>query len=238
MIPMIRRALFLLLLAGCQTAPEYSPATPPASGSLPPAAAAEQAVRYVIVPELSDIRFLVFRAGALARLGHNHVVEAKNIRGEIRLARDIRQSSFFIEMPVKDFQVDAEAARLDEGDEFLPLPDGEAVAGTARNMLGEKVLDAARYPTIAIRSVALHGPDWGMDITLRIGMHGVDRDLVVPTAVERSADRIVATAFFSIRQGDFAIAPMSVLGGALQVDETVKVRMRIVAVKGDSEDRR
>ncbi len=120
--------LSLLGLAGCQT----SSGTPghadnraaefPASRGLPPGAVPDNAVRYEVLAERSDIRFLVYRAGALARLGHHHVVQAKNVRGEILRAPDIRQSSFFIELPVKDFQVDAAAARMDEGGEFLPVP--------------------------------------------------------------------------------------------------------------------
>lgn len=224
--------LGLLCLTGCQTAPE-PPTTPlPASRTVPAATAAENTVRYQILADRSDIRFLVFRAGPMARLGHNHVVQAKNIRGEIRLAPDIGQSSFFIELPVKDFQVDAEGARLDEGAAFQPQPDDEAIAGTVRNMLGEKVLDADKYPTIEIRSLALNGPAWGMDVTLSISLHGVTREMVVPTAIESSGEQLVVTAFFAIKQSDFGIAPMSVFSGALRVDDTVKVRLRIVASKG------
>lgn len=226
--------LGLLCLTGCQTSPELPSAALPASRAAAPASAAENAVRYQIVADRSDIRFLVFRAGPMARLGHNHVVQAKNIRGEIRLAPDIRQSSFFIELPVKDFQVDADGARLDEGAAFMPQPDEEAIAGTVRNMLGEKVLDADKYPTIEIRSVALNGPAWGMDATLSITLHGVTREMVVPIAVDQSGERLVVTAFFAIKQSDFGIAPMSILGGALQVDDTVRVRLRIAAGKGGS----
>jgi hypothetical protein len=95
-----------------------------------------------------------------------------------RLAPELRRSSFSIELPVKDFLVDDAKARLDEGEEFSPQPDGEAIAGTATNMLGEKVLDAKKFPVIAIESVGFNGPDWAMDIALRIRMHGVEREIV------------------------------------------------------------
>lgn len=218
----------LLALAACQTVAQApSASVVEEAAALPRAPVDSQS--YVINDAQSDIRFLVFRAGPLARLGHNHVVQAKNIRGEIRLAKDIHQSSFFIELPVKDFLVDAESARLAEGAEFFPQPDADAIAGTLRNMLGERVLDAARFATIEIRSLALSGPAAGMDVALRIRLHGVERDMVVPTVVELSDGRIVASAFFSIRQSDFGITPLSVLGGALQVADTVKVRLRLVA---------
>ena len=221
----------LLGIAGCQTAPATPSGTLPPDRVIPAEAAPVSAVRYEILADLSELRFLVFRAGPLARLGHNHVIQARNIRGEIRLADDIRRSTFAIEMPVQDFLVDAEQARADEGEEFSPQPDGEAIAGTTANMLGEKVLDAARYPEIAIKSVAANGPAWGMDLTVRVTLHGTAREMTVPTALAINADTLVATAFFSIDQTDFGIAPMSVLGGGLLVDNSVRIRMRIVARK-------
>ncbi|MFT3850725.1 MAG: YceI family protein [Propionivibrio sp.] len=230
-LPAICLGLMLFCLASCQTQPEQRVAELHASRDLPRAAAVANAIRYEILPERSDIRFLVYRAGALARLGHNHVVQAKGIRGEIFLAPDVRQSQFSISLPVNAFQVDAEAARMEEGGEFRPMPDAEAIAGTTRNMLGEQVLDAANYPTVEISSVASTGPDWGLDVTARIRMHGVEREILIPAAIEYQRDTLVVTAMFSVKQSDFGIVPMRVLGGALQVDDLVRVRMRVVAGK-------
>jgi len=229
--------LTLIGLTGCQGAlverTEPAAQADSRAESQTPARVAAPAgtVRYGIVADRSQARFLVFRSGALARLGHNHVIQAKNLRGEILLAEDIHESRVRIEMAVKDFLVDEASARLDEGEDFASRPDDEAIAGTTRNMLGEKVLDAARYPSVEIESQALSGPPWGMDIALRIKLHGVEREMVVPTAIERSGDEIVATAFFAIKQTDFAITPLKVLGGALQVDDSIKIRLRIVAQK-------
>lgn len=221
--------LTLLSLGGCQTPPEIRAADVHPDRDPPLETIVENAVRYEILPEQSDIRFLVFRAGPLARLGHNHVIQAKKIRGEILLAPEIHRSRFFIEIPVKDFQVDDESARADEGNEFFPQPDEDAIAGTTRNMLGERVLDAANYPTIEIRSIGLAGPHWGLDVTARIRMRGVEREVLVPAAIDYQRDTLVVTATFTVKQSDFGIVPMRVLGGALQVHDPVKVRMRIVA---------
>lgn len=224
-------SLGMLCLSACQSLPAPRPEVPPAEQSLQNDRKNEEFIRYGIRPDLSDVRFLVYRAGPLARLGHNHVVQAKTLRGEILLAPDVHQSNFAIEIPVKDFQVDDADARLEEGGEFLPQPDEDAITGTTRNMLGEKVLDAAHYPLIEIRSGTLKGPRWGMDAAVKIKMHGVEREIVVPTAVEYENDKLIITASFSIKQSEFGITPMSVLGGALQVEDTVRIRMRIVANK-------
>ncbi|WP_298311982.1 YceI family protein [Propionivibrio sp.] len=228
---MVAGLSLLLILGACQTTTSDGSMALPAPSVRPAQLPAAQTVRYVIRPDLSELRFLVFRAGTLARLGHSHVVQANNIQGEIHLAQAIRQSSFSLVLPVADFRVDDESSRLEEGEEFAKLPDAEAIAGTTRNMLGEKVLDAARYPNIEIESLALDGPDWGPDIAVRIKLHGVEREMTVPTAIERNGEQLVVTALFSVNQSDFGITPLSGLGGAVQVANTLRVRMRLVARK-------
>ncbi len=219
----------LLCLGACQTPPEYPTPAVPAGPTLPPPTA--QATRYAIRSELSDVRFLVYRAGPLARLGHSHVVRPRTILGEMYLANDFHRSGFALVMPVADFQVDAAEARSVEGEEFAQPPDAEAIAGTARNMLGRSVLDAARYPQIDIRSVGLVGPAWAPDVTVRITLRGVERDMTVPVAIDYRDEQVAVTAVFEVNQTDFGITPLSVLGGALQVANTVRVRMRLVARK-------
>ena len=224
--------LALLALGACQSVPEQAPG---ALRTAPDAAerreAPANAVRYAIDPDRSDIRFLVYRAGPLARLGHNHVIQAKNVRGEIRFASEIRRSTFSITMPAKDFAVDEASARGDEGEAFAVQPDAEAIAGTTANMIGEKVLDGANYPNIEIESIDLNGPAWGPDARIRITLHGQTREMSVPIAFAAEGNRITVTTFLTIKQTDFGITPMSVLGGGLQVDDAIRIRARIVAVR-------
>ena len=167
----------------------------------------------------------------MASFGHNHVIQAKTLVGDIVLAEDFHQSNFHFAIPVADLQVDAAAARSAEGDEFAKLPDAEAIAGTTRNMLGSKVLDAAFYPQIEIRSVAVTGPAGAPDVTVRVKLRGVERDITMPLAIDYRDDQIAVTALFAIDQTDFGITPLSLLGGALQVANRVRVRLRIVARK-------
>lgn len=228
----LRSAAFfaaLLLSGACQTPSLPPPAAVPTGPTLPTAAPSAQATRYSIRSDLSDVRFLVYRAGRLAKLGHNHVIQARNIAGEIYLAADFHRSSFSLVVPVTDFRVDDPEARSVEGEEFATPPEAEAIAGTTKNMLGDKVLDAARYPQIDIRSVGLIGPAWAPDVTLRIKLRDVERDITVPVAIDHRDGQIAVTAVFEIKQTDFGITPLSVLGGALQVADTVRVRMRVVA---------
>lgn len=221
-------ALFLsaLLLAACQTAAVVKP--PPVLAPLP-ALVTQGTQHYSIEPALSEVRLLVYRAGPLAAFGHNHVIQATHIQGDIYLGADLQHSGFTLILPVKDFRVDAPQARALEGSDFLKQPSAQAIQGTYTNMLGAGELDAGAYPDIRIRSVGFVGPTWQPDATVRITLHGVARELTVPIALEHCGSQLIATGAFQIKQSDFGIRPFSILGGGLQVADSVKVRFRLVA---------
>ena len=222
--------LIALWLAACTT-----PAPPPPADTRAPVAPlavpAPDALRYRVASARSDVRFVVYRAGRLASLGHNHVIVARQIDGEVALAPDLTRTQFSLRLSVAAFAVDPPEARRDEGEGFAVQPSAEAVAGTRRNMLGERVLDAATHPEVRIDAVAVRGALPTPTVTVRLTLRGVARDVEVPVTVARDDDTLTATAAFDIRQTDFGITPMSVLGGALQVADAVTVRMRLVATR-------
>ena len=226
--PLACLILSTALLAGCQTAPALKPA--PVLAALPPLPT-QNTAHYSIRAGLSDVRFLVYRAGPLAGFGHNHVIQATHIKGDVYLGADLQHSGFTLTLPVKDFRVDAPAARAVEGPDFAAQPSRQAIQGTYDNMLSAGELDAAEYPDIRIRSVGFVGPEWAPDATVRIELHGVQRDLIVPMALEHCGEQLIATGTFQIKQSDFGIRPFSILGGGLQVADTVKVRFHLVAQK-------
>jgi polyisoprenoid-binding protein YceI len=220
-----------LLLAACQTAP-VSVGAGSSAPTLPLPAPAAGAVHYAVDPARSDVRFLVYKAGPLASVvGYDHVVRAHGIQGDVYLASDFAASSFSLTLPVKDFSVDAPDDRSVEGPDFAPQPSPQAVQGTTEHMLGAEELDADHYPEVHIQSVHLVGPEWGPDATIRITLHGTERDLTVPIALTREGDDLVATGSFEIVQSEFGIKPHAALGGGLAVDDLVRVRFRITAHK-------
>ena len=224
----LRLAALVALLAACATPAEFR-ALPADTTPLRPPAAASQATRYTVDAERSEIRFLVFRDGPLSALGHNHVIQAKGVVGEIDLAAEFAQSRFWLSIPVSGLVVDAAAARAEEGEQFASTPDAGAIASTTKNMLGDRVLQAGQYPRIEVRSVALGGPAVAPTLTVRIKLGPAERDLAIPVAIDYRDQEIRVTAQFEIKQSDFDIAPFSVLRGAIRVADTVKVRLRIVA---------
>ena len=227
-------ALSVLLAGGCQRAPVETPHAPtlPPLPAYPPAGA----VRYVLDAAESDLRIVVYRGGPLAQFGHNHVLRAGDLRGEVYLASEFHRSAFALEFSPAGLIVDPPDARAAEGPDFASEPSPEAVAGTRDNLLGPRVLDVERFPLITLRSVALAGGEDTAVATVRVGLHGIERDLGFPVTVSRRTDRIVAEGTLRLSTPDFGIPSFTVMGGGLRVEEEVTIRFRIVAEK--PEDRR
>ena len=199
-------------------------AAPVVAGAKVPA----DAPRFLVNPEASEIRLLVFRAGPLARFGHNHVISGR-VHGEIHAGERAAESGFRLEIPIESFIVDAPAARVEEGEEFASEVSEEARQATRDNMLGKDVLDAARQPLIEINSIALVGPRWNPTVLARATLHGTTRDLRFPAAVMQQGDLLTVVASFRVRQSDFDLTPFTMLGGGIQVRDAIDIRLRIVA---------
>jgi hypothetical protein len=196
----------------------------------PPAGAAA----YSIDSAQSELRLLVYRAGPMARLGHNHVILNRAIGGWVDAAARPESASFSLYVPVADFVVDDERARSEEGQDFSAEVPEEAKSGTRHNMLGTALLDADRFPVITLTSVGIK-PTPGatasgnLVATLTVGVAGHESTLVVPFVVEISSDRISAAGSVVLRQSDLGLTPISVMLGALQVQDEITVKFKFVA---------
>ena len=220
-------ALLLAALGACRPVPAPPPAAAEARTPLPEPAPGSR--RFAISAERSEVRILVYRAGPLAAFGHNHVIRAARIGGEVHVAPDPRRSVLSLELPVAAFEVDAPGARALEGEDFAEQPSAQAVAQTRENLLGPAVLDAAKHPEIRVHSLGIVGPDRAPEVLARVEIRGVQREVAVPLALELGDRQLAAAGSISVNQSDFGIQPFSVLGGGLRVADTLTLRFRIVA---------
>jgi polyisoprenoid-binding protein YceI len=216
--------LCALALSACQALPPA--VTAPAVA--PSAPESHIGKRYIVDPQESEIRLLVYRDGPMARFGHNHVMTGK-VRGEIYVSDGAAASSFRIEIPVGSFAVDAPALRAEQGEEFSASVSDQARKGTRDNMLGADVLDAAHYPTILIESGTLLGPRWSPDVTAHITVRGKTSELEFPAAVFEQPGSLTVIAAFRVLQSKLGITPFSILGGAIRVRDAIDIRIRLVA---------
>jgi YceI-like protein len=204
--------------------------SPPMGEGVEPARPPAGPAAYSIDAAQSELRLLVYRAGPMARLGHNHVILNRAVGGWVDAAARPESASFSLYVPVADFVVDDVRARSEEGEEFSAEVPEEAKSGTRRNMLSAAVLDAERFPVITLTSVGItQVPEGNLTATLTIGVAGHESTLAVPFTLESSRDRISAAGSVVLRQSDLGLTPLRVMLGALQVQDDITVRFRFVA---------
>lgn len=162
----------------------------------------------------------VHRAGAFARLGHDHVVASHNVSGYALMAEGLAD----LYVPLEQLVVDEPKLRTEAG--FDTQPSQEDITGTRRNML-EKTLDSGHFP-YALIHVARADADRPA-VNVSITLHGMKRSYEVPAQIETVAGGIAVSGKMSFNQTDFGITPISILGGVLQVQDKLDLRFHILA---------
>ena len=177
----------------------------------------------------------VYRAGTLARLGHDHVVAARKIEGFV-LSRDPStqfrtggSSRADLLIALDTLSVDEPALRAQAN--FDTQPSQSDIDGTRRNML-TKVLEVERFPTMQLQVDSLEGEAPRMTVKVDIILHGTKRALDIPLEIDRpSADTIYTSGRFSIEQTDYGITPLSIFGGAIAVQNRIDIEFRLHATR-------
>jgi hypothetical protein len=226
MRPIPIAALLALVLAACAPPVTRPPeATPQAPVGFPEGRYLDLAAQGRPVFRVDGARSLVVvevhRAGSLARVGHDHVIAAHGITGYI--APDEGRADLYARL--EDLAVDEPdlraAAKLDTH------PSSEDIAGTRRNMLTG--LDSAQYPFAAVHVSGVLGRDGETPLDVALAIHGVTQVRHVPVRTQRAGDELTATGRMTLKQTDFGMKPLSLLGGALQVQDEFELRFTIRA---------
>jgi polyisoprenoid-binding protein YceI len=223
-------AALALLLVSCG-APRPGPApaqvAPAPSAPLAPPAGT---TLYRIDPAQSELRVLVYRAGAMAKLGHNHVIANRMLTGQVAFAGSAAGSSFSVTIPAAGFVVDDEDLRRQEGADFPGEIPADAKEGTLHNMLSPALLDASEFPAITVRGANITGTDDALTATLTVSVAGHESTFEAPFTLEAGAGVLSAAGTFELRQSALGLAPFSVMMGALQVRDDMRLKFRIVAI--------
>lgn len=221
--------LLLWGLAGCHTSPAPRQIPPSSPTVTRPADVPAGSREYAVVGDESLLQILVYRGGAMARLGHNHVIASHALAGIVYVAADPLQTRFDISVPVNELTVDEPAMREMAGADFPPGVPQSAREGTRTNLLSTGLLDAAQYPTIRLRATdiieAANGYDMGVEITIKDQV----RNVRVPVSVERGEGTLKATGEFPLKQSELGLKPFSVAMGTLVVIDEMKIRFEVVA---------
>jgi len=173
---------------------------------------------------------LVYRAGPMASLGHNHVVSTHSMQGWAVFDGNAASASFALTIPVADFAVDDPTLRANEGSDFEEQVNDDARSGTLHNMLGPAVLNAADFPTLKITSVSLSSAAGALRARVAIGIAGHESTIEVPFVLETSPHRLVGHGELTVTQSSLGLTPFSIFLGALKVQDELRVKFRFVAV--------
>jgi polyisoprenoid-binding protein YceI len=235
--------VLVALLAGCAQparAPAALPRTPAtiaaaaASGAATaaaptPAAGATATRHYRIDARRSLLTLRVLRGGTLAALGHNHVIAVRDLQGDVTLAPQLEASTVHLRIPVTLMTIDEPELRAQAGEDFAAAVPEAAREATRRNMLGVALLDAQRSPWIELEAQRIVATSGGLRLTLQVQMTGHSVVLDVPVMLQQSTAELVASGEMVLRQSDLGLVPFSVMMGALQVQDAMQLRFRVVA---------
>lgn len=228
-----------MLLGGCpahpsrpggptqQAVPAPSQRTP---ATVPPKSAALGRPYDVIASE-SLLTLQVYRGGPLAKAGHNHVIASHDLSGTIYIPTDPMRTTFEIRFPVATLSVDEAALRAQAGQDFQAAVPDSAREGTRRNMLGQALLNAQSFPQIVLRSQSIESGGAQGDLKMRIEaeVREAPHAILVPVHYDLQPAQVTISGEMPLRQTDLGLTPFSAMLGALQVEDEMRVKFRIVA---------
>jgi len=157
----------------------------------------------------SRLKVRVFKTGFFSPFAHNHEIEAPITHGAVDTS----------EHASVELSVDARKLRV--GDPEVSEKDRNDIQKT---MLGPDVLDSEHFTEIVFKSTAVEpsGADrWTVrgDLTL----HGQTR----PVAVDVSYRAGHYTGQATLKQTEFGMKPVSLLGGTVKVKDAVRIEFDI-----------
>lgn len=222
---------------------ENPQATEPAAGfaGQPSAAPAEAAVvaqgqdggalaTYAIDAEQSEIYWRIYRAGAAARFGHNHVISIGELEGSVTVGDDVSAATWELSFPVTGLIIDDPAIRALYGEDFESVPSEDDKAGTKTNMLTDRVLNGEVYPQIALRGTGVNGSLDDAELPVTIEMLGRSIAQSFPAQISIDADFVTVSGEYRLTHADLGLEPFTAFGGLMAVGDDIDFTYRIHAV--------
>jgi polyisoprenoid-binding protein YceI len=220
--------LVSLGLASCQTSPP--PQVPRHESTPAPAVGVPSGARqHQVVAAESLLQIFVFRGGAMARLGHNHIIASHQLTGAVYVTDDPFGTRFDISVPVAELTVDEPALRAVAGPEYSAAVPDNAREGTRKNLLSEPLLDAEHFPTMRLRATDVRATGETYDVGVEVTLKGSTYALRVPVTVKRQDGAILASGEFPLKQTQLGLKPFTAAMGALVVLDDMRVRFDVTA---------
>lgn len=171
----------------------------------------------------STLEVNLYREGFFKAFGHDHLIAAKEFTGTVQFdASHLENSSVMLRVATNSMTV------VDPGE---PEKDRSQVQST---MLGESVLDVARYSEITFQSTRVEktekqGDAWRVLLAGTLLIHGVQKPVTLPVTLRVSGDELTAQGEVFLLQTDYGITPVKVAGGTVKVKNRLRIHFEIHA---------
>ncbi len=180
---------------------------------------------YSINGAKSKLQIDVYKEGAFKIFGHDHLIVAKGISGQVQFdPQNMEDSTVHLKVSANSLTA------VDPGESEKDRKDVQAT------MTGERVLDVAKFPEIVFTSTRVSAvkktaDGWELTLGGKLNLHGVEKLVSFPLRVPAAAGELRAQGEVSILQTDYGITPLKVGGGSVKVKDKLKISFTIVATK-------
>lgn len=166
---------------------------------------------YILGPTDGQLLVKVFKEGVAAKMGHDLVFEVTGWQAKVVVEPDPAETTLEASAEVPSFSI------VEANGGAKPLSRSDR-ADIKRN-IEEKILDAARFPTISFRSTGatVGGPGAALAGELTIG--GTTRPIEIALTIDGGRAR----GTFTVVQSQFGIKPFKALMGSLKIRDAVDV---------------
>lgn len=180
---------------------------------------------YLLDKGVSRFTVRVFASGMLSAMGHSPTIAIRDFSGEVNFDPAApAQASLRIQIQANSLEVTDDISGKDRRE--------------IETTMHQKVLESSEYPAITFKSTGASADQLGegrykIALNGSLSLHGVTRSLPVTAYVTVDNGMLRASGEFSVSQSNYAIAPVSVAGGALKLKDELKLAFDIVAQKQD-----
>lgn len=185
--------------------------------------AAAELARYAVDARGSRFTINAYASGMLSAFGHDPVLTARDISGDVRFSPEQAQSATVrVRIAAQSLAVQNDVSDKDRRE-------------IERTMF-EDVLEVAKNPEVVYEGASTRidkvaDGRFRVEVDGRLSLHGVTRSQRVSVQVFVMGDTLRAQGEAMVRQTDYGIKLVAVAGGALKIKDEVKCTFDILLRK-------
>ena len=184
-------------------------------------AASSASLRYRLDASQSNFMVRAFSGGLLWFKGHDHLIRARDFSGEAQLTPGAVNPA--------SLHLIVRADSLEETRDVFTPQQKQIINKELRDI----VLEPDKYPEIVFKSTSVTGKliganQYELKIVGDLTLHGVTRQITIPTTVTITANDLRAVGEFNIERSDFNVQATSALHGTIRVRDKLKFTFDIV----------